>query len=54
MAGLLALRFYVDISYDFMPKSLVFIIGGIILIAMVYSFEKRRKKGGDKHDKITR
>lgn len=54
MAGLLVLRFYVDISYDFMPKSLVFIIGGLILLAMCYSFEKQRKKGGDEHDKITR
>jgi hypothetical protein len=56
MAVLLVLRFYADISLDFLPKSLVFIIGGLILLAMCYSFEKRRKKGGDnhEHDKISR
>lgn len=36
-------RFYMDISYDFLPKSLFFIIGGIILILFGFWFEKNRK-----------
>ena len=27
-------RYYTDISYDFMPKSLFFIIGGLLLIGL--------------------
>lgn len=42
----LVLRFYIDISYDFLPKSMVFIIGGLILIGFGYYFENKRKKGG--------
>lgn len=42
----LIFRFYIDLSLDFMPKSMVFIIGGAILIAFGYLFEKRRRKGG--------
>jgi uncharacterized membrane protein len=45
----LILRFYVDISYDFLPKSMVFIIGGAILIAFGFVFEKKRKEGGTEH-----
>ncbi|WP_018664933.1 DUF2157 domain-containing protein [Heyndrickxia acidiproducens] len=41
------LRFYFDFSYDFLPKSAVFIIGGLIFIAFGYYFEKQRKEGGD-------
>ena len=36
-------RFYVDISYDFLPKSLFFIIGGVLLILFGFWFEKSRK-----------
>jgi len=36
-------RFYVDISYDFLPKSLFFIIGGVLLILFGFWFEKNRK-----------
>lgn len=39
-------RFYLDISFDFLPKSFVFIIGGFILLAFGFYFEKQRKKGG--------
>lgn len=37
---------YFDISYSFMPKSLFFIIGGLLLLAIGYYFEKTRKKLG--------
>lgn len=39
------LRFYFDVAYDFLPKSIFFIIGGIILVTMGYYFEKLRNKG---------
>jgi uncharacterized membrane protein len=42
----LILRYYIDYSYDFLPKSLVFIISGIILISFGFFFERQRKKGG--------
>lgn len=42
----LILRYYIDYSYDFLPKSLVFIISGIILIGFGFFFEHQRKKGG--------
>lgn len=42
----LIIRFYIDLSLDFMPKSMVFIIGGVILITFGFLFEKRRRKGG--------
>lgn len=38
-------RFYFDTFYDFMPKSIFFIIGGVLLIGFGYYFEKLRKKG---------
>ncbi|HEY2420629.1 MAG TPA: DUF2157 domain-containing protein [Neobacillus sp.] len=43
-------RFYIDISFDFLPKSLVFIIGGFILLIFGFYFEKQRKKGGMVHE----
>ena len=43
----LILRYYIDYSYDFLPKSLVFIISGIILISFGFFFEHQRKKGGN-------
>jgi uncharacterized membrane protein len=36
-------RFYVDLSYNFMPKSLFFIVGGLILIGFGFWFEKTRR-----------
>lgn len=36
-------RFYLDISFDFMPKSIVFILGGLILMGFGYLFEKKRR-----------
>lgn len=46
----LVIRFYVDLSFDFMPKSLVFIIAGVMLLATGYWFEKKRKEGGVKEN----
>ncbi len=42
---ILIFRYYVDNFYDFMPKSMFFIIGGLILIAFGYWFERMRKRG---------
>jgi uncharacterized membrane protein len=42
-------RFYLDISFAFLPKSFVFIIGGILLLGFGFYFEKQRKKGGGQH-----
>lgn len=42
----LILRYYFDTLYDFMPKSLFFVIGGVILLGFGYYFEKLRKKPG--------
>lgn len=39
-------RFYADISYDFLPKSLFFIVGGVILILFGFWFEKSRREDG--------
>jgi len=44
------LRYYVDNFYDFMPKSMFFIIGGFILIAFGYWFERMRKREGIKNE----
>ncbi|WP_034302403.1 DUF2157 domain-containing protein [Bacillus cihuensis] len=41
----LIFRYYID-SFDLLPKSLTFIIGGVILIGFGFFFEKQRKKGG--------
>lgn len=38
-------RFYIDISFAYLPKSIVFIIGGLLLLGFGFYFEKRRKKG---------
>lgn len=48
---LLIFRFYVDLSYDFMPKSLFFIIGGCILIGFGFWFERSRKGPVSNHEK---
>lgn len=45
------MRYYFDTLYDFMPKSLFFIIGGIVLIGFGYYFEKFRKDSrGEKNE----
>ncbi len=36
-------RFYTDFTYDFLPKSLFFIIGGLLLIIFGFWFERKRK-----------
>jgi uncharacterized membrane protein len=43
-------RFYLDISFEFLPKSFVFIIGGLLLLGFGFYFEKQRKKGGGSHE----
>lgn len=43
---ILILRYYLDLTLDFMPKSLVFIIGGVILLGFGFWFERERRKGG--------
>lgn len=40
---LFILRYYIDLSYDFLPKSLFFVIGGVILILCGFWFEKSRR-----------
>lgn len=40
------LRFYVDTFYDFMPKSLFFVLGGVMLLGFGYYFERKRKVQG--------
>lgn len=40
----LIFRFYLDLSIEFLPKSLYFLIGGILLIASGYWIEKGRKR----------
>jgi uncharacterized membrane protein len=46
----LIIRYYVDLTYDFLPKSIFFIIAGLILLGFGYSFEKRRRQGGLNHE----
>lgn len=43
---ILILRYYFDTLYDFMPKSLFFITGGLILLGFGYYFERIRKDRG--------
>jgi uncharacterized membrane protein len=45
----LIFRFYLDITFDFLPKSLVFVIGGLLLLGFGFYFERQRKKGGGAH-----
>lgn len=42
-------RFYLDLSFEFLPKSFVFIIGGVLLLGFGFYFEKQRRKGEGKH-----
>ncbi|ARD47734.1 hypothetical protein SporoP37_06005 [Sporosarcina sp. P37] len=43
-------RYYTDITYDFMPKSLFFIIGGLLLIGFGFWFEKSRRETVKRHE----
>ncbi|WZL73535.1 DUF2157 domain-containing protein [Clostridiaceae bacterium 35-E11] len=43
---ILILRYYFDTLYDFMPKSLFFIFGGLILLGFGHYFERLRKERG--------
>jgi uncharacterized membrane protein len=43
-------RFYLDLSFEFLPKSFVFIIGGFLLLGFGFYFEKQRKKGAGVHE----
>ncbi|XMB65849.1 DUF2157 domain-containing protein [Mycoplasmatota bacterium zrk1] len=47
---ILILRYYFDTLYDFMPKSLFFIIGGLILLGFGYYIERFRKHPGGEID----
>jgi uncharacterized membrane protein len=41
-------RYYFDTFFDFMPKSIFFLCGGLILLAFGIYFERaRNKRGGD-------
>ncbi len=42
-------RYYFDTFFDFMPRALFFMIGGLIILGLVYVIEKARKEGGVKH-----
>lgn len=44
-------RFYVDLSLQFASKSLAFLIGGVLFIALGYWFERKRKEVAS-HDHI--
>jgi uncharacterized membrane protein len=46
----LIFRFYLDITFAFLPKSFVFILGGFLLLGFGFYFEKQRKKGGGIHE----
>ncbi len=46
----LIVRYYVDLTYDFLPKSVFFIVGGLILLGFGYSFERKRRQGGLTHE----
>jgi uncharacterized membrane protein len=43
-------RFYVDLSLAFMNKSIAFLIGGVLLLALGYWFEKTRRKEMTKNE----
>lgn len=46
----LIFRYYLN-SLEFLPTSITFIIGGIILLGFGFFFEKQRKKGGETIEK---
>ncbi|WP_108671633.1 DUF2157 domain-containing protein [Peribacillus acanthi] len=43
-------RFYVDLSLAFLNKSIAFLIGGVLLLALGYWFEKTRRKEMTKNE----
>jgi len=43
-------RYYVDFSFSFLPKSLFFVVGGLILLGFGYWFERKRREGKPHHD----
>lgn len=47
---IIILRYYFDTFYDFLPKSIFFFSGGLLLILFGYYLEKIRKKKGDIFD----
>ena len=49
--GVVIFRYYVDLTYDFLPKSFVFISGGLLLLGFGFLIERsRHKKGGSSLD----
>ncbi|PRZ15930.1 putative membrane protein [Laceyella sediminis] len=44
----LIFRFYLDLSYDFLPKSLYFLLAGGLLIGCGFWIERSRKKKGER------
>ncbi|MFC7440485.1 DUF2157 domain-containing protein [Laceyella putida] len=44
----LIFRFYLDLSYDFLPKSLYFLLAGGLLITFGFWIERSRKKRGSR------
>ncbi len=45
--GVLIMRFYFDTLYDFLPRALFFIIGGLLILGIGYYIERFRKGGSD-------
>lgn len=45
---ILIFRYYVDTMYDFLPKSVFFIISGLLLLGFGYYIERQRKAKGGK------
>lgn len=43
LIGAIILRFYFDTMYDFMPKSIFFLTGGVILLGFGFYFEHKRR-----------
>ncbi len=50
IVGVLVFRFYVDLSLAFMNKSIAFLIGGMLLLAIGYWFEKTRRGENKGHE----
>lgn len=48
--GALILRYYFDTFYDYMPRSLFFVVGGVMIMGIGYYIERYRK--GDEDEKV--